>query len=318
MDSANRPLDLYAPIEPYETGMMGLDSGHQMYWEQSGNPQGIPVVFLHGGPGAGASTSHRRFFDPGRYRIIIFDQRGAGRSRPYASIEDNTTQHLIGDLERLRQFLGVDRWLLFGGSWGSTLALAYGIQHPEHCLGFILRGVFLGRQTELDWFLCGMRTIFPEAWREFSDFAGETSGEGLIAVYARRLADPDPSVHGPAARAWCRYESACSVLRPADSGGGDPASLSMARMEVHYFQNGMFLPDDFAFAGMDALSNLPAVIVQGRYDIICPITTADELAGAWSGADYVVVPDAGHSAMEPGIRRALVGAAERFKTGTFI
>jgi len=208
--------------------------------------------------------------------------RGARRSKPYAGLEDNTTQHLIKDIETLRQHLGIDRWMVFGGSWGSTLALAYGIEHPEHCAGFVLRGIFLGSAAELDWFLNGIRTVFPEAWRAFSEFLPEDERGDLFDGYYRRLTDPDPEIHLPAAEAWNRYETSCSIHRPnfedgATSSGGSQ-SLALARIEAHYFNNGMFLDDDYLLENIAKVQDLPAVIVQGRYDMICPIVTADKLA----------------------------------------
>ena len=317
--SPRKSFDLYPEITPYEHGGLAVDSRHSIYWEQSGNPAGVPVVFIHGGPGAGSMPAHRRFFDPQHYRIVVFDQRGAGRSRPFAEITDNTTPALIGDMEQLRRHLGIERWLLFGGSWGAALALAYAIAHPDRCLGLVLRGVFLGRRGELEWFLNGMRTFFPEAWRAFASFLPAAEHAAIVEGYYRRLLDPDPAVHMPAARAWSGYENACSVLMPRsdrrDVGGGVGTSLlGLARIEAHYFLNDMFLPENHLLAHLGRIRHLPASIVQGRYDTICPIVTADELAGAWPEADYVVVPDAGHSAMEPGIRAALVAATERFKT----
>ena len=298
--------------------MLPLDGGHVMYWEEAGSPRGLPVLFLHGGPGAGCTPAYRRFFDPAAYRILLFDQRGAGRSTPGAETQSNTTQHLIRDIETLRRRLSVDRWLVFGGSWGSTLALAYGEAHPERCLGFVLRGVFLGRRAEIDWFLHGMGTFFPEAHRAFlAPIPPEERGDGLLAAYLRRLMDPDPRVHLPAARAWSRYESACSALRPgpADTAAvaGDRAALSLARLEAHYFKNGLFLRDGQLLGDLHRIKGLPATIVQGRYDVVCPIATADESARAWPGAEYMPVPEAGHSAMEFGIRSALVSATERMK-----
>ncbi|MGB0681265.1 MAG: prolyl aminopeptidase [Magnetovibrionaceae bacterium] len=319
MDGRNDLYDLYPRIEPFEQGVLGLDGGHEMYWEQSGNPYGTPVVFLHGGPGAGSGPIHRRFFDPSFYRIVVLDQRGAGRSRPYASIENNTTQHLINDLERLRGHLGIDRWLVFGGSWGSALGLAYGIAHPTSCLGFVLRGIFLGRTSELDWFMNGMRMVFPEAWRGFMDFLDEDERQDPLESYFKRLTDPDPMRHLPAAHVWSRYESACSNLLPRSSGnfsvgiGDDPGALTLARIEAHYFRHGMFMDDDLVLGNLNRIRHLPAVLVQGRYDMVCPIITADELSRAWPEARYVVVPDAGHSAMEPGVRSALVRATDSLK-----
>jgi proline iminopeptidase len=308
--------ELYPAVEPYDSGMLAVDSRHTLYWEQSGNPRGVPVLFLHGGPGAGASPTHRRFFDPAFYRIVIFDQRGAGRSMPLGETIDNTTPHLVADIEAIRERLGIARWLVFGGSWGSTLALAYGVTHPERCLGFILRGIFLCREPEVDWFLYGIRTVFPEVWREFQQFLPESERGDLLAAYYRRLIDPDPSVHLPAARAWSRYEGACSTLLPnldSASFSDDRVALGLARMEAHYFVHRIFLPEGDLLARVPKLRRHPATIVQGRYDMVCPIMTADTLARAWPEARYVVVPDAGHSALEPGIRAALVAACERFK-----
>jgi proline iminopeptidase len=259
----------------------------------------------------------RRFFDPDFYRIVLFDQRGSGKSTPYASIADNTTPHLIADIERLRTRLGIDKWLVFGGSWGSTLALAYGEAHPEACLGFVLRGIFLCRKSEIDWFLYGMRTLFPEAWHTFSGLIPEQERHDLLAAYHDRLIDPDPVVHMPAARAWAHYEAACSTLLPNESlissFESDAIALSLARIEAHYFVHDIFLPENSLLDKLHTIRHLPAVIVQGRYDAVCPIVTTDELARAWPEAFYEIVPDAGHSAFEPGIARALVDATEAFK-----
>lgn len=309
--------ELFPPIEPFKTGLLPVDDRHTLYWEQSGNPNGIPVAFLHGGPGAGTAPAHRRYFDPARYRIILFDQRGAGRSTPLGELQDNTTQHLVEDMEKLRRHLDVDKWVLFGGSWGSTLALAYGQAYPDHVLGFVLRGIFLGRKRELDWFINGMGQIFPEARRRWLEFLPpEERGDPLSAYYTR-LTDPDPGIHTPAARSWSAYEGACSTLLPSpdtvNAFQQDRMALGLARLEVHYFVNRMFVEEDQLLHELDRIRHLPAVIVQGRYDIVCPIATADELAAAWPSADYHIVPDAGHSAMEPGVRRALLAATERFK-----
>jgi proline iminopeptidase len=308
---------LYPDIQPNRHGYIKPDSHHRLYWEESGNPQGIPVLFLHGGPGAGTSPLQRRFFDPAYYRIVLFDQRGAGKSTPYASLSDNTTPHLIEDIELLRKNLGIERWLVFGGSWGSTLALAYGEARPEACLGFVLRGIFLCRPAEIDWFLCGLRTLFPEAWRAFAQAVPEAEHGKLLAAYHARLVDADPAVHLPAARAWAHYEAACSTLLPNDAlvanFESDAVALSLARIEAHYFLNDIFLPPNSLLDNLHKIRHLPAVIVQGRYDAVCPIATADELARAWPEAFYEIVPDAGHSAFEPGIARALVGATEAFK-----
>jgi len=310
--------DLFPPVEPRRTGLLSLDGRHEMYWEICGNPDGQPVVFLHGGPGAGASADHRRFFDPAHYRIIVYDQRGAGRSRPFGETRDNTTQHLIDDLEDLRGHLGVGRWLLFGGSWGSSLALAYAEAHPEAVTGLILRGIFLCRDEEIQWFLYGMRRLFPEAWERFAGFLPAGERGDILGAYHQRLMDPDPAVHMPAARAWSTYEGACSTLLPSPgtvaSFADDRIALGLARIEAHYFANSVFLPDEALLTGADKLRGIPGAIVQGRYDVVCPIMSAHALHKAWPEATYTVVPDAGHSAMERGIRHALVGATEQFKT----
>lgn len=309
--------ELFPEIEPYEKGYLAVGGPHQIYWEQCGNPDGVPVVFLHGGPGAGASPTHRRFFDPAHYRIVIFDQRGAGRSKPLGDLTDNTTGHLIADIEMLRQKLGIERWMVFGGSWGSTLALAYAEAHPERVRALILRGIFLCRTSEIDWFLYGMKTFAPEAWRSFVEHLPESERGDLLASYYRRLTDPDPNVHMPAARRWSVYEGTCCTLLPSpetvESFGRDTTALGLARMEAHYFIHSIFLPENALLKNVDRIRRIPGFIVQGRYDLVCPIETADELHRAWPEAEYVIVPDAGHSALEPGIRAQLVAAMERFK-----
>jgi proline iminopeptidase len=309
--------DLFPDIAPYETGFLPLSAGHVMYWEQVGNPRGQPVLFLHGGPGAGAGAVHRRFFDPQHWRVIIFDQRGAGRSRPLGELRDNTTPHLVRDIEVLRQFLGIEHWLLFGGSWGSTLALAYAQEHPARVLGCVLRGVFLGRRDEVIWFLDGLRRVFPDAWAAFSEHLPPEERGDLLGAYLRRLCDPDPAVHLPAARAWSQYEGSCSTLLPSPetvaSFAQDRTALGLARIEAHYFAHDLFLPPEGLLGRMDRLAGIEAEIVQGRYDMVCPATSAFELASAWPSARLTVIPDAGHSALEPGLRTALVSAVERFR-----
>jgi proline iminopeptidase len=309
--------DLFPEIGPFETGYLPLSGGHVMYWEQVGSPRGQPALFLHGGPGAGAGAVHRRFFDPGFWRITIFDQRGAGRSRPLGCLEHNTTDALVGDIEVLRRHLGIERWLLFGGSWGSTLALAYAQAHPNRVVGLVLRGVFLGRPIEVDWFLYGLAAIFPDAHAAFAGFLPEAEREDLLGSYLRRLTHPDPAVHMPAARAWSLYEGSCSTLLPSPetvtSFAQDRTALGLARIEAHYFANGLFLAREGLLGRMSRIGHLPAEIVQGRYDMICPTRSAFELAAAWPAARLTVIPDAGHSALEPGIRRALVAAVERFR-----
>jgi proline iminopeptidase len=311
--------DLFPEIGPFETGYLPLSASHVMYWEQVGNPRGRPVLFLHGGPGAGAGAVHRRFFDPDFWRIVIFDQRGAGRSRPLGSLDDNTTPDLVGDIEVLRRHLGVERWLLFGGSWGSTLALAYAQAHPNRVMGCVLRGVFLGRKPEVEWFLSGMAAIFPDAHASFVGFLPEDEQHDVLGSYMRRLTHPDSAVHLPAARAWSIYEGSCSTLLPSPetvtSFAQDRTALGLARIEAHYFAHDLFLPPGGLLAHMDRIGHIPAEIVQGRYDMICPARTAFDLAAAWRAARLTIVPDAGHSALEPGIRRALVAAVERFRSG---
>lgn len=308
---------LFPEIEPYASGRLALDATHTMYWERCGNPRGVPVVFLHGGPGGGSLPHHRRYYDPAFWDIVVYDQRGAGRSTPAASLQDNTTQDLVADLERLREALGIGRWLVFGGSWGSTLALAYAQAHPDRVLGLVLRGIFLATRTEIDWFMRGIGTIFPEAWRAFAEFLPEDERGDLLAGYYRRLTHPDPAVHLPAAHSWDRYEGACSTLLPQAESAAmfdtDAAALAIARIEAHYFVHEAWLRDGQLLAGVARIRHLPCTIVQGRYDIICPPVTADALARAWPEAQYVVVPDAGHSVREPGITRELVGAVRRMQ-----
>lgn len=314
-----RTKSLFPEIAPFAEGMLERDGGHRIYWQQAGNPDGTPVVYLHGGPGAGCAPFHRRFFDPRFYRVVLLDQRGCGRSTPYGSIEANSTVHLIADLEALREHLGIAKWLVFGGSWGATLALAYGIDFPDRCSGFILRGVFLGRPEEGDWFLNGMGRFFPEARQAFAAAIPEAEHGDLLAAYHRRLTDPDPEIHLPAARAWMTYEASCSTLTPpgfapnSASGGNGRMALSLARISAHYFINGFFLEDRPILKNLAPIRHLPADIVQGRYDMVCPPVTAEALAQGWPGSRLTLVPDAGHSVLEPGIRAGLIAATEAFK-----
>ncbi len=308
-------MDLYPPIDPFVSGRLGVGDCHVVAWEISGNPRGVPVVFLHGGPGAATAPPYRRFFDPSFWRIVLFDQRGCGQSTPAAALAANTTAHLVADIERLRVHLGIERWLVFGGSWGSTLALAYGQAHPERVSGFVLRGVFLFRPAEVEWFMTGMGRFFPEAWRALAGHLAPHERVDLLTAYHRRLTDADAGVRLAAARVWCGYEEACARLLPRSDRGemDEEACLAMARIECHYMLNRGFLEPGQLLAGLPRVAHLPATIVQGRYDMVCPPATAEELARTWPGSRLVVVPDAGHSAMEPGIRTALVDAVEGMK-----
>jgi proline iminopeptidase len=308
---------LFPEIEPRATGRVSLDGGHEMYWEESGHPDGVPVVFLHGGPGAGTMPVHRRFFDPDHFRIILFDQRGAGRSTPQASIQANTTADLVHDLETLRTYLSVERWHLFGGSWGSTLALAYAQAHPQRCRSLVLRGIFTCTAREVDWFLHGMGRFYPDAWQDFAAAIPEAERGDLLAAYYRRLRDQEPEVHMPAARAWATYEARCSTLKPnpdaVRSISASQGTLTLARIEAHYLAHGAFLEPDQLIASAGRLRGIPGAIIQGRYDMVCPVETADRLARSWPEAELTIVPDAGHSALEPGTRVALIEAVERFR-----
>jgi proline iminopeptidase len=308
---------LFPPIEPYRKGRLTVDPVHTLPWEESGNPSGVPVLFLHGGPGGGTSPRHRQFFDPSFYRIVLFDQRGAGQATPLGELRNNTTQHLIADIDKLRLHLGIDRWLVFGGSWGSTLAIAYGQAHPGHCLGFVLRGIFLGRRAELDWFMHGMGKFFPEAEKRFIGLLPVAERGDLLASYYKRLTDADPSIYIPAAHAWSSYEGACSSLLPSAESGlacdDDGSALALARIEAHYFVHKCFLDEAELLKRIHRIRDLPAIIVQGRYDVVCPPQSAHDLHAVWPESELNIVPDAGHSAWEPGITRELVAATERMK-----
>jgi proline iminopeptidase len=318
-DEQNTPLrqTFFPPIDCYDKGMLRLDDVHTMYFEQSGNPTGLPVVFLHGGPGAGASAWHRQFFDPEAYRIVIFDQRGAGRSTPLGELRDNTTQHLIADIETLRLHLGIERWMVFGGSWGSTLALAYAEHHPHRTTAMVLRGIFLCRQSEIDWFLYGLRQLFPEAWEKFVAALPAQEHNNLLDAYYLLLTDPNPAIHLPAARIWSAYEGSCSTLLPnanvVANFAADRVALGLARIEAHYFRHRIFLGEDFLLKNIGKVRHIPTTIVQGRYDAVCPIISAHDLAKAFPEAEYHIVNDAGHSAFEPGISARLVETMEKLR-----
>jgi proline iminopeptidase len=311
--NASHPL--YPVIEPHATGLLDVTDGHRLAYELCGNPEGVPAIVLHGGPGAGCKPEHRRYFDPAHYRIVLFDQRGAGHSTPYASIEHNTTDALVGDIETLRAHLGIDRWLVFGGSWGSTLGLAYAAAHPQACLALVLRGIWLCRPADLRWWFEGLRIIQPERWRKFAEHVPPDERDDLLAAYFRRLSHADPAVHMPAAICWKAYEMGCSTLFPGDTSGGMDASnaLSLARIEAHYMRHSVFMREGYLLDAVPRFRHVPGVIVHGRYDMLCPIDGALALADAWPEAEFRIVPDAGHSAMEPGIRAQLVEATDRFR-----
>jgi len=309
---------LYPSIEPYRTGRLAVPGGHELYWEESGNPQGKPAVFVHGGPGGGTSDRQRRFFRPDRYRIVLFDQRGCGRSTPHAGLESNTTWDLVADMERLREKLGIERWLVFGGSWGSTLALAYAQKHRERVTELVLRGIFLLRRREIDWFYqAGASSIYPDAWEPYRDHIPEAERGDFLSAYHRRLTSDDAAVRLAAARCWSRWEGATSLLLPDAVSIAqmeeDAIALAMARIECHYFVNrGWFETDDQLLRDVPCIRDVPATIVQGRYDVVCPIDSAWALHRAWPEAEFVVSPDAGHSAFEPANSRGLVAATDRY------
>ena len=311
--------DLYPPIEPFDQGMLPVSPVHTLYYEQCGNPEGAPVVFLHGGPGGGLDPDYRRFFDPAHYRVVLFDQRGAGKSTPHASLEENTTWHLVEDIERLREHLRVERWIVFGGSWGSTLALAYAETHPGRVRALALRGIFLCRPKEISWFYQeGASNIFPDAWEHYLRVIPEAERGDMLGAYHRRLTSRDERVRVEAARAWSIWEGSTSKLFPdphfIDHYADPQFAIAFARIECHYFMNNAFFgTDNYLVENVGKIRHVPAVIVQGRYDVVCPAVSAWQLHRAWPEADLRLVPDAGHSALEPGNRAALVEAMDRFR-----
>lgn len=308
---------LYPPTVPFDHGYLGVGAGHEIYYEQIGPPAGAPVLFLHGGPGGGGDSNARRFFDPAKHRAVLFDQRGSGRSRPFASLVDNTTWHLVADIETLREHLGIERWLVFGGSWGSTLALAYAQAHPERVTGLVLRGIFLLRRAELDWFYqYGASELFPDRWRDFVAPIDPAERGDLLGAYHRGLHSGDDARAQALARAWSLWEGATSSLLAdpeREEAFGDAAfAPALARIETHYFVNGGFFEHEGQLLdGVDRIRQIPAVIVQGRYDVVCAPATAFDLADRWPEAELRIVADAGHSAFEPGIAAELVAATAR-------
>lgn len=308
---------LYPDIRPYVQHTLAVDDLHRLHVEECGNPAGIPVLFLHGGPGSGIEPWHRQFFDPARYRIVLFDQRGAGKSTPHAELTDNTTAHLLADMERIRETLGIDRWLLFGGSWGSTLALVYAETWPERVLGLVLRGIFLCRPRDLHWFYQdGASHLFPDYWQDFLAPIPEEERDRMIAAYHRRLTGDNEVERMAAAKAWSLWEARTATLLPNRAvlhHFGDPyTALSLARIECHYFMHDAFLEPNQILRDAGRLRDIPGVIVHGRYDCVCPLEQAHELHRAWPQAQLMVIPDAGHAAGEPGITSALVQATDEF------
>lgn len=312
---------LYPDLEPYRTGRLRVSDVHELYWEESGNPDGKPVVFLHGGPGGGTEAKHRRYFDPSVYRIVLFDQRGCGRSTPFASLEANTTWDLVADIEKLRVELGIETWQVFGGSWGSTLSLAYAETHPERVTELVLRGIFLLRKEEIRWFYQeGASWVFPDAWQEYWNHIPEAERGDLLKAYYARLTSDDPAVQRAAAKIWSVWEGRTSCLIPnvdlINRTAGDEFSLAFARIEAHYFVNDGWLVDGkelLAPANIARIRHIPGVIVQGRYDVVCPAKSAWDLHQVWPEATLHIVKDAGHAASEPGTVHELVGATDGFR-----
>lgn len=309
---------LYPPIEPFKTHFLKVSDRHTLYIEEVGNPDGKPVVFLHGGPGGGISPTYRQFFDPDRWHVVLFDQRGCGQSQPHAELQDNTTWDLVSDIETIRQYLNLQNWTVFGGSWGSTLALAYSQTHPQRCTGLILRGIFTLRQREIHWFYQeGASYLYPDAWEDYLAPIPRSERHDLVAAYYRRLTSTDPQIRLVAAQAWATWEASTSKLIPdpnlVQHFGEDAFATAFARIECHYFMHqGFFTTDGQLLHNIDRIRHIPGVIVQGRYDLVCPATTAWELHRAWPEARFVMVPDAGHSATEPGIASALLEATDQF------
>lgn len=309
---------LYPKLDPFRVDRLRVSDLHEIYFEESGNPKGKPAVFFHGGPGGGTDPKHRQFFDPARYRIVLFDQRGCGKSTPHASLEDNTTWTLVEDAERLRQHLKISKWQVFGGSWGSTLALAYAEKYPEAVSELVLRGIFLLRRKEIEWFYQGgANELFPDTWENYLKPIPPSERSDLLSAYHKRLTSPDRSVQREAARAWSIWEASTSKLFPdaefIEGFGEEEFALAFARIECHYFMNRGFFPtDNYLIENVGKLRHIPSVIVQGRYDVVCPMDSAWALHRAWPEAEFTLVPDAGHSAFEPGIAKALIAATDKF------
>lgn len=311
--------DFYPEIKPYNTLRLKVSGLHELYVEEAGNPKGKPVVFLHGGPGGGISPDHRRYFDPKTYRIILFDQRGCGQSTPFAELQENTTWDLVADIEKIREVMKIDKWLVFGGSWGSTLALSYAVTHPERVTGLVLRGIFLCRPSELQWFYQdGASRMFPDHWETYKNHIPENERHDFISAYYKRLTSTDKKIQLDAARVWSQWEMSTSYLNVSkeaiESMDGPEKALPFARIECHYFMNNAFFKtNNYLLESVSKISHLPAVIVQGRYDVVCPPTSAWELHKALPKSKLHFIPGAGHSASEPGVRSALIEATDSFR-----
>lgn len=311
--------DFYPEIEAYEQGHLKVSEIHSMYYEICGNPKGYPIVFLHGGPGGGCTPEHRRFFDPSFYKIILLDQRGCGRSTPHAELRENTTWDLVSDIEKLKEHLKIQKWHIFGGSWGSTLALAYAVKHPQSVSALLLRGIFLCRPSELQWFYQeGAHQVFPDSWETYLNYIPASERSDMMKAYHKRLLDPNENVRLEAARIWSKWEASASYLYVKPSAieeyENPHKALAFARIECHYFMNNAFFEtENFLLENINKIRHIPGIIIQGRYDMVCPIRSAWDLHRAWPEAILEIIADAGHSAFEPGIRSALISSTDRFK-----
>lgn len=311
--------EFYPEIDVNQSGMLKVSDIHTLYWEDCGNPKGQPILFLHGGPGGGIDPAYRRFFDPQAYRIILFDQRGSGKSTPCAELKENTTWDLVADIEKIREMLGIEKWVVFGGSWGSTLSLTYAITHPERCHALVLRGIFLCRPSEIKWFYQeGASQIFPDVWEQYLNVIPANERNDMVTAYYKRLTSSDEKTRLEAAKAWSKWEAATSRLivdpKAIDEFEDPEYALSFARIECHYFMNNAFFKTkNWILENIEKIRHIPSVIIQGRYDVVCPATSAWELHRAWPEAEFKIIADAGHSMSEPGIRSALIEATDKFR-----